>query len=347
MRGDVATTTAAATVRRPPLLTGPLGQRALAAVCLVLGLCSVAPLLAWVYGLGSFAIWFWALAAPGLLVITALALLLRRSGAHPDLQVAIAAGALGGIVGTVGYDLVRIPFLALGLRLFAPIDSYGVLILNTAHSSPLTEFTGWSYNFANGAGFGVAYAMFGLGRHWGWAIPWAWFLETMTIVTPYASSYGLAGHPDLIAIAYGAHIAYGTPLGIISRQAARWRNPGDAPAPVSWAVGAVLVALLVLQRPWVVPDGLGQAESLPVQPASLVENGAFVPEWVRVPLDGCLVLDNRDNNSYRLGAPNGARPLAAHAEGRYCFAGAGVKRVQLNGVPYSGGFVIVDPALRG
>ena len=38
-----------------------------------LGLCSVIPLLAWVYGLGSFAAWFWRLAFPAAVVLGAVA----------------------------------------------------------------------------------------------------------------------------------------------------------------------------------------------------------------------------------------------------------------------------------
>jgi hypothetical protein len=332
--------------RRPPLTSGPAGQRALAAVCLVLGLCSVAPLLAWVYGLGAFAVWFWALAMPGLAVIAGVCLWLRRARTYPDLQVAIVAGTLGGIAGTIGYDLVRVPFLAFGLRLFAPIDSYGLLILNVSHSSPLTAFAGWSYNVSNGIGFGIGYAMLGVGRRWWWAIPWALWLETMTIVTPYAQSYGIAGHADLIAIAYGAHVAYAAPLGVLALQAARWRRLDESPLPVSWALAGVLAVLLVWHRPWAAPSGLHAAESLEPQPASLVEAGAFVPEWVRIPAGGCLTLVNHDATSYTLGSVPGAHTLAAHAEGRFCFGDTGVKRVQLNGVPYSGGFVIVDAALH-
>jgi hypothetical protein len=319
-------------------------------MCLVFGLLTVWPLLAWVYGLGSFAIWYWALAVPGLLAITALAIVLRRSGAHGDLYTAIVAGTIGGIVGTVAYDLVRAPFLALGLRLFAPIDSYGLFILNASHSSPLTEFTGWTYNVANGVGFGVAYAMIGLGRRWFWAIPWALWLESMTLITPYAGAYGIVGHPDLVAIAYFGHVAYGTPLGLIVRQAAQWRSREDAPVPVSWAVGAVAAILLVWHQPWSMPASLGAAESLRPQPASFVESGKFVPEWVRVPAGGCLLLANHDASSYTLsgvtGVAGGAPRLQASSQGRVCFRDSGVKRVQLNGVPYSGGFVIVDPSLH-
>lgn len=330
---------------RAPLLSGRPRQRLFAAACLALGLSSVWPLLAWVYGLGSFATWFWALAVPGFLLITGLTVWLRRTGVHPDLHTAIVAGALGGILGTIAYDVVRIPFLVLGLRLFAPIDSYGLLILNVSHSSPLTEFTGWAYNFANGAGFGVAYAMFGMGRRWPWAIPWALWLESMTLVTPYASSYGLAGHADLLAIAYMGHVAYGTPLGLVTQRAARWRSNEDAPLPVWSAIAAVAVVLVLWQRPWTTPAAVGQAESLQPQPATLVVAGDFRPEWVRVPTGGCLLLDNRDAATYRLTGV-AAPPLSAHATERYCFGQSGVKRVQLNGVPYSGGFVIVDPSLR-
>jgi hypothetical protein len=172
----------------------------------------------------------------------------------------------------------------------------------------------------------------------------------MTLITPYAGSYGIAGHPDLVAIAYFGHVAYGTPLGIIVRQAAQWRSREDAPVPVSWAVGAVAAILLVWHQPWSIPASVGAAESLRPQPASLVEAGKFVPEWVRVPAGGCVLLANHDTATYTLRGvgDNGgvAATLAASSQGRFCFRDAGVKRVQLNGVPYSGGFVIVDPALH-
>ena len=336
----------AAPRRRAPLLSGPPRQRLLAMACLVLGLCSVSPLLAWVYGLGTFAVWYWALAVPGLLFITALALVLRRTGAHPDLHTAIVAGALGGIAGTIAYDVVRVPFLALGLRLFAPVDSYGLLILNVSHSSPLTEFTGWTYSFANGAGFGIAYAMLAVGRRWAWAVPWALALETMTIVTPYSAAYGLAGHADLIAIAYGAHVAYATPLGLVVRDAVTWRRPQDAQVPVWWAVVAVAAVLLAWWQPWSAPSGLARAETLRPQPASLVEGAKFVPEWARIGKGGCLLLVNHDRADYTLTGMGPDERLAANSQGRYCFGAAGVKRVQLNGAAYSGGFIIVDPALH-
>ena len=74
-------------------------------------------------------------------------------------------------MGTIGYDLFRLPFVASGLRVLAPIDSYGVLLLDAHTSSPLSGFAGWVYHFSNGIGFGIAYAAVALGRRrWYWAV---------------------------------------------------------------------------------------------------------------------------------------------------------------------------------
>lgn len=329
---------------RPPLISGPVPARILAGLCLLLGLGSVWPLLAWVYGLGSYAAWFWFLAFPGLLFIAGTAIVCRRRSVYPTLQVAIAAGVLGGIVATFLYDIVRVPFLIFGYRLFAPISTYGILMTVAPTSSPLTEHLGWLYNFMNGTLFGVAYAMIGLGRRWWWAIPFALALETATVVTPYADVYALRGKPDVIAIAYGAHLFYGVALGLIVQRAAAWRDARQAPVPPWWAVAAVVVALLALNHPWTTSSYLAPAAALRPQPAAVVTGGVFQPDWLRVPVGGCVLLDNRDGKDYRLGAPPGAATLTAHSQRTYCFKTSGVRRIQLDQVPYSGGWVLVDPA---
>ena len=331
-------------LHRPPLLSGPWGQRVLAGFCLLLGLASVWPLLAWVYGLGTFAAWFWLLALPGALFTAGTALGCSRRGAYPALQVAIGAGVLGGIAATIFYDIVRVPFLVLGYRLFAPISTYGILMTLGPASSPGTETLGWLYNFMNGTLFGVAYAMVGLGRRWWWAIPFALGLETMTVVTPYADVYGLRGKPDVIAIAYGAHVFYGLALGMVVQRAASWRNSREAPLPAWWAVATVVVVLVALNHPWTTGSYLEPASHLSPQPAAVVRGARFQPEWLRVPVGGCVLLDNRDPVAYHLAAPPGAPALAAHEHHTYCFKTPGTRRVQLDQVPYSGGWVLVDPA---
>lgn len=329
---------------KAPLVSGDRTQRALAAIVLLMGLGSVLPLLAWVYGLGSFAVWFWVQAVPGLVVIVGIALWVQRRGNHQALAVAIAAGAIGGVVGTILYDVCRVPFVVGGIRLFAPISSYGLLMIDATHGDRLTETLGWFYNFANGTAFGVAYAMIGLGRRWWWAIPWALWLETMTIVTPYAGVYGIAGHLDIIAIAYGAHVFYGIGLGVVVERAGRWRSVSEAFVPASWVLVGVAAVLLLLGQPWL-SDPANTEAAGEAQPAVVVRDDRFRPEWVRIGTEECLLVVNRDAQAHHLSAPPGAEELTPGSAVRYCFPDGGIKRVQLDGVPYSGGFVIVDPAI--
>jgi hypothetical protein len=65
-----------------------------------------------------------------------------------------------------------------------------------------------------------------------------------------------------------------------------------------------------------------------------------------LPPGGCLQLINQDRSAYRLTRPVDEAVLAPEGVGVYCFAEAGVNRVQLNEKPYSGGFVVVDPAME-
>src|SRR5207245_86489 len=195
--------------RLPPVLEGRASQRVLGVVCGLVGLGSVVPLLAWVYGLGAFAAWFWGLAAPGLAFVAITGVALRRSGRYPTLLVALVSGAVGGLAATVAYDLVRGPFVALGYQLFAPLSPYGILIVGPA---------------------------------------------------------------------------------------AGWSASRDTLPPVSWALVATVVLIALWQQPWVVT-----AEPAPIagRPAVVVSGGRFQPAWSRIPLGGCVVLDNRDASAYR------------------------------------------------
>jgi hypothetical protein len=283
------------------------------------GLCSVVPLLAWVYGLGSFAAWFWRLAAPAALLLGLVAWRVSRPGGDRyGLRAVLVAGTVGGILGTVGYDLFRIPFVASGLRVLAPIDSYGVLLLDAPTSSPLSGFAGWAYHFSNGIGFGIAYAAVALGRRRWWGVGWAMVLETASVVTPFADSYNLRGKYGLIAIAYAAHIPYGLAIGWAAERGEALVGQLAAVSRRStvYALAALVAALLVWHRPFSAGDG---------EAATAVGGGRFHPEWVRVPVGGCMTV-RQDGRAERR-----------------CFTEPGVHRVRLDDTPYSGGFVIVDP----
>jgi hypothetical protein len=235
------------------------------------------------------------------------------------------------------------PFLAFGLRLFAPISSYGLLMTNSPHSSAMTEFLGWTYNFENGIGFGIAYAILAMGRRWLWAVPFALILETSTVVTPYADMYNLRGQYTLIAIAYLGHVFYAYGLGTVVRWAGSWRKSSDSLIRPWMAIAAVGLILLLTQQPWA---ALGaQPGTIGVSAGSVaIVKGQFAPYWTRVRAGQCITFLNRDRADYKITYPGPIRQIPANSVQTFCLQGVGVKLIHLNGKPYSGGFVILDPA---
>jgi len=308
----------------------------------LLALLSVAPLLAWVYGLGEFSTWYWRVAAPALIVLVVAAVAIARNEAKAPLHRAIVAGAVGGFVGTIAYDLFRLPFLAGGLRLLAPIDSYGVLLLDAVGSSGRTGMAGWFFHFANGVCFGIAYAVIAAGRHWGWGIAWAMVLETATVATPFASLYGLTERPIIIGIAYLAHLPYGYAVGRFAQQPEATANMIRDFAPrfgTTILFTASALALLLWQRPWSTSAILATGEAVAPGPSAVIHgNGQMSPSWVRVPVGGCAAIRNDTDRPIDFAGT----PVDPGTVGRVCFDHADVQRVKIGGRAWSGGFVIVD-----
>ncbi len=311
---------------------------------------SVIPLLAWVYDLGSFAGWSVLVGGPLVALTVGSAAFMTRTGRWPETRQAMTAGALGGLVGTAGYDLFRIPFVyGLGFGLLAPIDSYGVLLLDAGSSSAWTGLAGWAYHTANGVGFGVAYAVLARGRHWGYGVAWAMVLESAVVLSPFAASYGLRGEHGVqwlsIAIAYAAHVPYGLAIG---RAAQHTERVVEATSVVRRPVAVVLVgvalALVGWQQPFAPDDRVRRGEEVAAGPSAVVVDGRFYPQWLRIPVEGCVVLRNTDPVEHRVGAS--ARPLPASSTDRWCFPDAGVRRLKVDGRPFSGGYVIIDDQER-
>lgn len=335
----------------PVVLRSPIavsGERALAVLCAVLGLTSVCSLLAWVFGLGRFSSWFLAVSLPGTAALTVIAFALHRTGHCPSLRAALVTGTFGGLVGTIGYDLFRLPFAALGMRVFAPIDSYGVLLLDASTSNPLTGLAGWCFHFANGIGFGVTYAAIGLGRRWEWAVAWAMVLETATLVTPFAGTYGLSGRWGFIGVAYAAHLAYGAPLGRIVADPVRWLShlADVGGRGLLAALSVTAVVLVAWHRPFVTPERVRVGEALAPGPSAVLVDGRLAPQWLRVSVGGCAVVRNDDDDVVTLRGADGRPSLAPGETASVCFSEEGVHRIRTSDEPYAGGFVIVDPALR-
>lgn len=311
----------------------------------VLGLLNVAPVLAWTAGLGSFRSWFLATSVPSVLALIALGAVAARR-ADRSLTNVLTCGVWGGLLGTIGYDLFRVPFAAQGQRVFAPIDSYGILLLGADSSSPLTSFAGWGYHAGNGIGFGIAYAAMALGRRWWWGVAFAMVLESATVLTPFATVYDLRGKTDLILIAYAAHVAYGYPLGRLVQDhrttlaaVGRLGRFGTA-----WVLAAVVAGLALWHLPLSRSAELRAGVAVAPGPSAAVRDGRLVPEWLRVGVRDCATVRNDDSTPYVLTGAGGSTELPVGRPVRVCFADTGVHRIRTSARPYSGGFVIVDPA---
>lgn len=146
-------------------------------------------------------------------VLLAGLIFIKNSFIPDEVKLCIKLGVWGGLLGTFGYDLIRIPFALMGLKVFLPISVYGIWITDYAYSGFLTELVAWTYHFSNGITFGIMYALFMRKKHWIWGVVWAFVLETIVVLSPFSGIFGLTGNYTALGIAYLGHIAYGIPLG--------------------------------------------------------------------------------------------------------------------------------------
>jgi hypothetical protein len=311
---------------------------------LTIGLASTSifALLADLYGVASMRRFFWTITVPSLVGLVIIGL--TRSPQLAELQKRIRVGVFGGVIGTIGYDLIRLPFAVGGSRVFVPIDTYGILITGADMSSSVTSTMGWLFHLSNGVTFGIMYAVVGARRHWLWGVAWGLMLETAVFLTPFKDRYVLAGQLGVAVIAYAGHVLYGWPLGKFVQHLDNTdrdlRETFRYPSAI--VLGLAVFAILLWQQPWHQSDVRREAGRLAHdagRPVLLVAVGeAFTPEFARIRPGECVLVVNRTDNVFA--SPHGDVP--AHGETDFCFDTAGVKRVKLGSEPFSGGFVYVD-----
>lgn len=183
-------------------------------LCFLAALTSGASLLLKVYGEVEMFI-----SVPFIVVPCSIGLLLfwwlGKKSRYEDIAVAISIGVIGGLFSTFAYDLVRLPFHLFGYLVFATNSTYGMWVSDALVATRLTEVTGWIYHFSNGISFSIMYAVFMRGRHWIFAIAYAFALESIAIYSQFGQVFALTGNYSMISIAYLAHIAYALPIGIM------------------------------------------------------------------------------------------------------------------------------------
>lgn len=308
---------------------------------MALAATSIAALLAELYGVASMRSVFVFAALPSSVGLVLIAI--SRHPALTDVGARIRVGALGGVVGTIGYDLVRIPFAMAGMRVFAPIHSYGVLVAGSGHSSGWTDVLGWLYHLSNGITFGIIYAVVAARRNRWFGVAWGLVLESAAVYGPFAGRYGLSGQTFAIVVAYAAHVAYGYPLGLlVERFDAVVERLRRIRWTVSMAVAVPALLILLAFRPWV-PDPV-LARALQLRDASgmattVVVGDRFRPEWLRIDRGECIVIVNEQDRT--LLSPV-VGEIGPHATVTWCPQGEPrVHRIRLDDAPFSGGFVFV------
>ena len=135
----------------------------------------------------------------------------------------VVQGTLGGLLAAVAYDLYRLPFVLGGAPLFKVFPRFGELLLGSADPRWLVQAIGWVYHFSNGAALGIMFlVMMSLFRRpwmvWSGAA-WALFVETMLLLTPYATFFGMQRNGQFYFLTASAHLIFGLVLGWYCR----WR----------------------------------------------------------------------------------------------------------------------------
>ena len=263
----------------------------------------------------------------------------------PLLARALKLGFWGGLLGTIGYDVVRIPFHLLGFKVFAPIEAYGVWLLEANRSSGWSDSLGWLYHFSNGITFGLMYALVMGGRHWGWGVLWGLCLESIVLASPFARMFHMQGNWPAIAMAYGAHIAYGFPLGYLVY---RWEVAEDFLSTLRTPIkGGLLLLLVTFLAAWVPASTDRDARALPG--TLMAEGPRLNPTWVRLRSIGTVQVANSGANSITLIQPSGKRKLEipAGTTQAWEFSEPGIYQCYLQTDQRSiSSFVIVEPAER-
>jgi hypothetical protein len=176
------------------------------------GSLSIASLLVYFLGVGSFVVWAIALLAIETVGLAAIGVFTLARGGIQHLRKLLASGLCAGALATLAYDIVRIPVAHAGIPVFKAISYFGTVLLGVQSPTPLSEILGWSYHLSNGVSFGLMYAALVRKPRLYSAVIWGLTLEAVMLMTPYAEVFGYRRDAKFFAITIGAHAVYGLVL---------------------------------------------------------------------------------------------------------------------------------------
>ncbi len=208
----------------------------LVATGMVLAAAGVSPLMfvAAAAGYGSMNFFAKFAVVPAILAVAVITLVARLRG-WSRLYHGIVIAAIAGPLATAGLEVVRV----IGFRVFHAMPGsmpmlMGVLITNRFLLGPnvWSDIVGWTdHILVNGMSFALVYVLvFGRPRWWK-ALPYAWTVATIFMISPVMQmlggigEFGLAMGPRFPVTVYLAHTVFGLILGVIVARWARAEEP--------------------------------------------------------------------------------------------------------------------------
>lgn len=138
------------------------------------------------------------------------------------IRTCVVAGAVGGLSGTVAYDLARYGTVAVFSMSFSPFhvfSLFGEAFLGAGHSATLLFGVGFAYHVCNGTFFGVAYALLFRRYTWWTGALWGMALEA-AMASLYPSWLRIQMLREFLEVSVVGHLVYGAVLGTVASVAA-------------------------------------------------------------------------------------------------------------------------------
>ena len=206
------------------------------------GSLSVASLLLYFLGVGSFTLLALTLLAVESAGLIGLAIWARSKGWDKTIDLLIS-GLWVGALATLAYDIVRIPVAHSGIPVFKAISYFGTVLLGVQSPTPLSETLGWAYHLSNGVSFGLMYAALVSKPRLYSAVIWGLTLEAVMLMTPYAEVFGYRRDAKFFVITIGAHAVYGAVLYVALRW---WTTTGRFQLKRAHIAAGVLCVPIIL-----------------------------------------------------------------------------------------------------
>lgn len=149
-------------------------------------------------------------------------LIWRRSSMDKrlDLKNRVQAGLIAGIISTGLYDAFRFLLIKITGIMFWPFDIFNVFgraLVGTNQVGFWVTVVGFTFHYANGIGFAIAYSIaFGTRGIW-MGILWGMILELM-MVTVYPGWLGLKALNEFLSVSVFGHFIYGITLGYLAKK---------------------------------------------------------------------------------------------------------------------------------